>query len=142
MRQQEQSNPQADVEAINHVRTTHIAALNDGDVNAWVAAFTNDGVQMPPNAPANLGRESIRAWSQAFLAPFRVEFTLAVDEVQVAGDWAFERGTYTITLTPKASREPRQGIGKYLTIYQRQPGGAWGMARDIWNSNKPPFIQR
>ena len=61
MSQQEQSNPQADVEAINHVRAAHIAALNDGDVNAWVAAFTNDGVQMPPNAPANLGRESIRA---------------------------------------------------------------------------------
>jgi len=142
MRQQEQSNPQADVEAINHVRTTHIAALNDGDVNAWVAAFANDGVQMPPNAPANLGRESIRAWSQAFLAPFRVEFTLAVDEVQVAGAWAFERGTYTITLTPKASGEPMQDSGKYLTIYQRQPGGAWGMARDIWNSNNPPFIQR
>jgi uncharacterized protein (TIGR02246 family) len=142
MSQQEQSNPQTDVEAINHVRAAHIAALNDGDVNAWVAAFTNDGVQMPPNAPANLGRESIRAWSQAFLAPFRVEFTLAVDEVQVGGDWAFERGTYTITLTPKAGGEPLQDIGKYLTIYQRQPDGAWGMARDIWNSNKPPFIQR
>jgi len=142
MRQQEQSTSQADIEAINHVRAAHIAALNNGDVNAWVAAFTNDGVQMPPNAPANLGRESIRAWSQAFLAPFRVEFTLAVDEVQVAGDWAFERGTYTIILTPKASSEPLQDIGKYLTIYQRQPGGAWGMARDIWNSNKPPFIQR
>jgi ketosteroid isomerase-like protein len=57
MRQQEQSNHQVDVEALNHVREAHIAALNDGDVNAWVAAFTDDGVQMPPNAPANLGRE-------------------------------------------------------------------------------------
>src|SRR2546423_3416734 len=138
----EHSTPQADVEALNHVRAAHIAALNDGDVNAWVAAFTNDGVQMPPHAPANLGRESIRAWSQAFLTPFRVEFTLAVDEVQAAGNWAFERGTYTITLTPKASGEPLQDIGKYLTIYQRQPGGAWGMARGILNSNNPPFIQR
>jgi uncharacterized protein (TIGR02246 family) len=142
MGQQEQSTNQADVEAINNVRAAHIAALNDGDVDAWVAAFTGDGVQMPPNAPANLGMESIRAWSQAFLAPFRVEFTLVVDEVQVAGDWAFERGTYTITLTPKAGGEPMQDIGKYITIYGRQPSGAWGMARDIWNSNNPPFIPR
>ena len=119
MSQQEQSNNQADVEAINHVREAHITALNDGDVNAWVAAFTDDGVQMPPNAPANLGRESIRAWSQAFFAPFRVEGTLLVDEVQVSGDWAFERGTYTITLTPKAGGEPMQDIGKDLTIYER-----------------------
>jgi uncharacterized protein (TIGR02246 family) len=142
MGHQEQSTNQADVDAINNVHAAHIAALNDGDVNAWVAAFTEDGVQMPPNAPANLGRESIRAWSQAFLAPFRVEFTLAVDEVQVAGDWAFERGTYTITLTPKAGGEPMQDIGKYLTVYQLQPSGVWGMARDIWNSNNPPFIPR
>jgi uncharacterized protein (TIGR02246 family) len=142
MGQQDQSTNQAALEAINNVRAAHIAALNEGDVDAWVAAFTEDGVQMPPNAPANLGRESIRAWSQAFLAPFRVEFTLAVDEVQVAGDWAFERGTYTITLTPKAGGEPMQDIGKYLTVYQRQPSGVWGMARDIWNSNNPPFIPR
>lgn len=142
MSQQEQRTNQADVEAINNVREAHIAALNDGDVDAWVTAFTDDGVQMPPNAPANFGCERIRAWSQAFLAPFRAEFTLLVDEVRVAGDWAFERGTHTINLTPKAGGEPMQDIGKYLTIYERQPGGAWGMARDIWNSNNPPFIRR
>jgi uncharacterized protein (TIGR02246 family) len=142
MSQQEQSTNQADVEAINDVREAHIAALNDGDVDAWVAAFIDDGVQMPPHASANLGSESIRAWSQAFLTPFRVTFTLSVDEVQVVGDWAFERGTYKITLSPKAGGEPIQDIGKYITIYERQPGGTWGIARDIWNSNNPPFIGR
>ena len=142
MIQQEQSTNQADVEAINNVREAHIAALNDGDVDAWVAAFTDGGVQMPPNAPANLGSESIRAWSQTFLAPFRAAFTLVVDEVRVAGDWAFERGTYTINLTPKAGGEPMQDIGKYITIYERQPGGTWSIARDIWNSNNPPCIRR
>lgn len=142
MSQQEPGTNQADVEAIDQVREAHVAALNDGDVDAWVAAFTGDGVQMPPNAPANLGSESIRAWSQAFLGPLRVEFALAVDEVQVAGDWAFERGAYTIALTPKAGGEPMQDAGKYITIYQRQPGGAWRMGRDIWNSNNPPFIPR
>ena len=138
----EQSTNQADVDALNHVREAHIAAVNDGDVNAWVAAFTADGVQMPPNAPANFGRESIRTWSQGFLALFRAEFALSVDEVQVAGDWAFERGTYTIILTPKAGCEPMQEMGKYITIYERELGGAWGMARDIWNSNNPPFLPR
>jgi uncharacterized protein (TIGR02246 family) len=142
MSRDEQSTNQADVEALNHVREAHIAAVNDGDVNAWVAAFTADGVQMPPNAPANFGRESIRTWSQDFLALFRAEFALLVDEVQVAGDWAFERGTYTVILTPKARGEPIQERGKYITIYERQPGGAWGMARDIWNSNNPPFLPR
>ena len=142
MTQQDQSTSQSDAEAINNVREAHIAALNDGNADSWVAAFTDDGVQMPPNAPANLGSESIRAWSQAFLEPFRVQFRLFVDEVRVAGGWAFERGTYKITLTPKAGGEPIQDIGKYITIYERQPGGGWEIARDIWNSNDPPFIRR
>lgn len=142
MSQEKHCTNQADVEALNRVRTAHIAALNDGDVDAWVTAFTDDGVQMPPNAPPNLGRECIRTWCQAFLAPFRVEFALLVDEVQVAGAWAFERGRYTITLTPKAGGEPMQDMGKYITIYEQQPSGAWRMARDIWNSDNPPFIPR
>ena len=104
MSQQAQSTNQADVEAITKVREAHIAAVNDGDVNAWVATFTDDGVQMPPNAPANCGSEPIRPWSQAFVAPFHIQFTLFVDEVQAAGSWGFERGTYKINLTSQGRR--------------------------------------
>jgi ketosteroid isomerase-like protein len=72
-----------------------------------VACFTADAVQMPPNAPANVGAENIRAWSGGMLAAFGVKFALSPEEVQPAGpEWAFERGTYTITLTPKTGDEP------------------------------------
>ena len=99
-----------DEASIDRLREVHIAAVNDGDVDAWVSTFSDDGVQMPPYAPANLGSESIRAWSQAFLAPFRVQFRLFVDEVQTVGSWAFERGTYKINLTPKAGGESIQDV--------------------------------
>jgi SnoaL-like domain len=75
----------SEAEAIEETREAHVAALNSGDVDAWAAAFADDGVQMPPNAPANVGRDSIRAWSGAFLGAFRAEFSLAPEEVQVAG---------------------------------------------------------
>lgn len=42
---------EADLEAIDRVRDAHIAALNAGDAEAWVAQFTDDGVQMPPTRP-------------------------------------------------------------------------------------------
>ncbi len=130
-----------DLEAIDRVRDAHVAALNAGDVEAWVAQFTDDGVQMPPNAPANVGRTMIRSWSQAFLDQFRLQFALAVDEVRVLGEWAFERGGYTISLSPKAGGPPMHDIGKYITVYQRKSGDTWRMARDIWNSsNAPPGI--
>jgi uncharacterized protein (TIGR02246 family) len=126
------------VEAIEETRKAHVAALNRGDVDAWASAFADDGVQMPPNAPANVGRDSIRAWSGGLLSAFSVEFALAPEEVQVAGDdWAFERGDFEIALTPKGGGEPMRDAGKYITVYQQQPDGRWAMARDIWNSDNP-----
>src|SRR5207248_3636648 len=91
-------NVAADLASIDRMREAHVAALNEGDTEAWVNLFAADGIQMPPNAPANAGRTSIRQWCAALLSPFRVTFSLAVDEVQVAGDWAFERGRYRIAL--------------------------------------------
>jgi uncharacterized protein (TIGR02246 family) len=134
----ERTGSETDLEAIDRVRAAHVAALNAGDAEAWAAQFTDDGVQMPPNAPVNAGRTMIGSWSRAFLDQFRVQFGLEVDEVRVLGDWAFERGGYTISLHPKAGGPPMQDIGKYITVYQRKPGDAWRMARDIWNSSNPP----
>ena len=69
---------------------------------------------------------------------FAVEFALSVDEVQVLGGWAFERGTYRIGLTPKSGDPFMQDAGKYITIYQRKSDDGWPMARDIWNRKNPP----
>jgi uncharacterized protein (TIGR02246 family) len=129
---------QADVEVIESVRVAHVAAVNGGDAEGWVGAFAEDGVQMPPNAPANVGRVAIRPWVEGFLGAFRCEFALGVQEVRVTGDWAFERGGYRILLRSKAGGSPIEDTGKYITIYQRQPAGAWKMARDIWNSDRQP----
>ncbi len=126
-----------DLQAIERVRNAHVTALNTDDAEAWVGEFTEDAVQMPPHFPANLGKHAIRAWSRGFLNLFRCQFALTVDEVRVAGDWAFERGHYTITLTPKGGSAPMDEVGKYITLYQRQTASSWKMARDIWNSDMP-----
>jgi uncharacterized protein (TIGR02246 family) len=128
--------PQLD--ALERTRDAHVAALNTDDPDAWVACFAPDAAQMPPNEPANVGIEDIRAWSRGMLAAFRAEFSLDVDEVEFAGDdWAFERGTYTIALTSKAGGGSIRDTGKYVTIYARQTDDSWLVARDIWNSNNP-----
>ena len=126
---------EADLKAIDRVREQHVAALNAGDANAWVSEFTEDAVQMPPNAPANFGKEAIGAWSQGFLSHFRVKFALDVDEVRVLDEWAFERGDYSIVLNPSANGSSLKDTGKYITLYKREPSGTWRMARDIWNSS-------
>jgi uncharacterized protein (TIGR02246 family) len=133
--EQHTATAKADIAAIDRVREAHVAALNQGDADAWAAVFSEDAVQMPPNAPANVGSAAIRSWGQAFLNQFGTQFSLSVEEVRLAGDWAFERGTYTIVLSPRGGGTLKD-VGKYITIYQRQPDGSWKTARDIWNSNQ------
>ena len=131
------TNTGVDKAAIDRLREVHVAAVNAGDAEGWAACFANDGVQMPPNFGANSSNAAIQGWSKGFLSMFSCQFKLSVDEVQVAEDWAFERGRYDITLTPRAGGGSMDDNGKYITIYQRQPDSGWKIARDIWNSDRP-----
>jgi uncharacterized protein (TIGR02246 family) len=134
------SNVESDLKAMDQVRQAHVAAVNSTNAEAWVTMFTEDGVQMPPFAPANVGKKMMINWIRGFLDVFALaDFALSVAELQVIGDWAFERGTYTIKFTHKPSGNVIPDVGKYITIWQRQPDGEWGMARDIWNSDNPPM---
>ena len=125
-----------DIPGIDRLRDVHVAAVNDGDADRWAACFTGDAVQMPPHFAANAGKAAIQGWSKGFLSMFACRFSLSVEEVQAAGEWAFERGRYEITLTPRAGGESMDDHGKYITIYRRQSDGSWKIARDIWNSSQ------
>ena len=127
----------SDLLAIDKVRDDHVDALNAGDAEAWAAQFAEDGIQMPPNAPANVGRKNIGRWSSGLLGNFQVQFRLAVGEVRVIGDWAFERGDYEISMNPTAGGPSIQDRGKYVTLYRKGAEERWWMARDIWNSDNP-----
>ena len=129
---------EADVEAINAVRDAFAVAYNAGDAAALVALLTDDVVLMPPNEPALVGSDAYQSWTEALFEQFTTELTIMSEELVVAGDWAFDRGVYTQTLTSTAGGDVIQDSGKYLVIFQRQADGAWKVARDIWNSDIPP----
>ena len=133
----QQTSTGTDKSGIDRLREAHVAAVNSGDANGWAACFADDAVQMPPNFAANAGIAAIRGWNGGFLSMFACKFSLAVDEVQVAGGWAFERGRYEIDLTPKQGGGPMKDNGKYITVYQHQSDGSWKIARDVWNSDQP-----
>ena len=125
-------------QAIEKTREAHVAALNRGDVAAWAAAFADDGVQMPPNFPANVGRGNIHAWSGAFLvlsAPSSRSLQKRFRSLVPTGHLNAVPTASGSLPRPEASRF--KDAGKYITVYQRQPDDSWAMARDIWNSNNP-----
>ncbi len=123
--------------AVNDIWTQYSSSLNSGDIDLWMSLWTEGGVQMPPGEPSVIGKDQIRARNKAVLDRFTFNIGITNEEVGVAGDWAFARGTYKLTLTPKAGGEAIVVDGKYMTILQRQPDGSWKIHRDIFNSNVP-----
>lgn len=129
---------EADIEAINNFRDELVAAHNRNDAAGVADLFTADAVLMSPNQPAQVGKQAIESLYQGAFDQNTAELTLASDQTEVTGDWAFDRGTYAVTLTPKAGGEAVQDNGKYLVLLQRQADGSWRLTHDISNSDNPP----
>ncbi len=134
---EEAATTEADVEAINSQRDEFITLNNANDAAGLASLYTNDAMLMPPNQTAVSGKQEIQSWFQTTFDQFTSEITLASEELEVVGDWAFDRGFYLIALTPKAGGEATEDRGKYITILRKQVDGSWKLARDIWNSDNP-----
>ena len=115
------------------------AAMNAEDSDLWISLWDEKGIQMPPNAPAVVGKPAIdKMIRESYQVLDWEKFTIRLEEVQVAGDWGFARGTYSASITPKAGGETAFIDGKYLTIFKQEPDGSWKIFRDCFNSNVPP----
>lgn len=135
-----QTAPQEDVTAaINAIWEEYAASVMASDADRWIAQWTEDGVQMPPNEPLVEGKENILARTGGFMAAAPTHaMEIATLEVQSAGEWAYSRGVYTVDFTFAETGEEGAVDGKFMTILQRQPDGSWKIHRDIFNSNVPP----
>jgi ketosteroid isomerase-like protein len=94
-------------------------------------------ISMPANQPPLRGKAAVRSMWESLLRGFEVDSAVTVDEIEVAGDWAFERGRYRMTLTPKDGGAPIDDEGTYLDIVRLQSDGSWKYARVSWSSNRP-----
>ncbi len=123
--------------AIRAIISDFMSSYNEADVDTFSALFTEDAIRMPPNAPVIVGRQRIRENMITTFATFDGEVTVNQEEARFSGDFAITRGTWAVTLTPKAGGEAQSDVGKWLTMIERQEDGSWKIARNIWNSDRP-----
>ena len=130
-----------DITAINEVLPQYAVAVNTGDFDLWISLWADDGVQMPPDTPARIGKEQIREAMKPGFNQMNLDITIhSIEETKVYGDLGLTRCTYTLKVTPKAGGETIivYPDGKALTLYERQSDGSWKIKYDIFNSNAPP----
>lgn len=122
--------------AVGEVYAEYAASMLAGSASRYGALWTDDGVQMAPDAMPVVGRQEIeRGIGLVFESIEFVAFEILVDEIQVAGDWGYCRGTFTNTVVQRGAEELHHSAGKFLTILARGSDGSWKVHRDMFNSN-------
>ena len=126
---------EADRTAIRQASENYVRLANAKDWKGAAALYADDATILPSDQAAVQGRAAIQTWMET--APPLSNFQMQSLEIEGRGDLAYDRGTYSLTMTP-AGAAPIEGHGKYLAILRKQADGSWKMQRDIWNSDLPP----
>lgn len=123
---------------IDATRNAYVAAWRAADSGAIAELYAEDAVVLYPNQPPVTGRSAIQEYFTGFFRTFvRQEFALESSEIMIAGDWAFDRGSYRWRGYPPNNAKPESDDGKYLVVLRRRADGRWQVARDMDNSNRP-----
>jgi uncharacterized protein (TIGR02246 family) len=121
---------------ITHQRI--LEASLSGDLTAFLALFADDAVVMPNNDSTICGRAELKAWWEEYFQSFRITSSVETErDVTVAGDQAFERHSFSVTIVPKARGAKIRDDIRSLIVWKRDPEGYWKISQHIWNSVKP-----
>ena len=130
----------SDTTAIKEMLNQYAVGVNTGDFDLWISLWTDDGVQMPPDTPARIGKEQIREGMKPAFDQMNLDIAITIEEAKVYGDLGLTRCRYTLKMNPKAGGDTINAMpdGKALTLYERQSDGSWKIVYDCFNSNMPP----
>ena len=100
--------------------------------------YTDDAVSLPNNGPLLKGKQAIKEY-YAKMMEIGVKFSnvdFVTTDVQVGGPFAYEIGTYVMTMEIPGMPEPMTDEGKYITIYEHGKDGKWRVKVETWNTNR------
>jgi ketosteroid isomerase-like protein len=63
--------------------------------------------------------------------------TITATETKVAGDTAYDIGTYKQTLMPMKGGGMIDDKGKYIVLLKKDASGAWAITHAMYNSDMP-----
>ncbi len=110
-----------------------LPAMEAGDAHRVVAAYADDGLFILPDGKIIAGRAAIEAATRARFAP-GTKITggvLQQDGISVAGDGLIYEWGHGGTTRVDAKGESHTSSSSYLTVWRRNPAGAWQIIRNL-----------
>jgi ketosteroid isomerase-like protein len=128
---------EADIQAHADLSKQFDTATGESDVEMLVSIYTSDAILMDPETPALKGEDAIRSSLQELFDTVSLDSESVVEEVRLAGDWAFVRGSFRLEVTPLESGQPFEVTGNWIDVRERQDDGSWKVSRNMWNADAP-----
>ncbi len=117
---------------------TEATLKNDGEV--MLSFYTEDAISLPNYSPMLRGKDAIRAHGQE-MEKMGFQFK-AMDfvftDLWSCDDLVYEVGNYEISFCMGDTTRVMNDTGKYLTIWEKQPGGTLKIKVETWNTDKFP----
>ncbi|MEX2488060.1 MAG: nuclear transport factor 2 family protein [Pseudomonadales bacterium] len=114
-----------------------IEIIRSDNFEDYFDLFADDAVWMMPSNARDVGLDEARSF-YGFTKKFRFDQKVLIDELLVAGDWAYVRLTFDGYLRSKYddSAPPLRSVSRHVWILRRQLDDTWKISRDIWNTPK------
>jgi ketosteroid isomerase-like protein len=147
MSAQEGRSAAQDRTAIERLHRQDVEATLSDRADDLVQLWDPDAVRLQQSRPAEVGRDTIYAadkhWETTKTGQ-SLSYTPDIQDLQIAGDWAFEWGYFDASYKESANAEPLAVRGKQLRILKRQQDGSWRFARvmSVIDSRGPAEIKR
>jgi len=120
----------SDEQQIRDLVATWMSATEAGDVDTVLSLMTNDVVFLVAGqAPFGKQKFAEAMRTPAGTALPKIEGRSDIQEIRVAGDWAFMWSQLTVDITPPGGGAPIKRAGHTLSVL-RKSGGRWQLARD------------
>ena len=127
----------ATIQAIKQIHKKAAEAVKNGDVAAYVELYTEDGVYLWPGVPAIVGKDALKEWFKKRFSKYSADIEKTIEEIEVVGDWAFERGCEVSKIRNRLNNRVQVVRGKFINIFRKQKDGLWKISRRIRNLDHP-----
>ena len=119
------------------LRAAWLATVAAGDPEGVRALVTDDYEVWTHGAAPLRGPDAAVAALRGALARFAIRQEFEPLETIVSDDWAFERGTERMALTPRSGGETQQVAQRVFLLLRRGADGQWRFARGMTNGLPP-----
>ncbi|MFN0197964.1 MAG: YybH family protein [Planctomycetaceae bacterium] len=120
-----------DEQEIRELVTTWMSATKSGDLDTVLGLMSDDVVFLRPGQPPMRGKSAFAAASKPQTGQEQPQFEgeSEIQEIKVAGDWAFMWTKLTVVVNPPGGAPSITRAGHTLSVLHKQDG-KWVLARD------------